>query len=119
MKAGQRAVVAICVVGATLLTACADRGRAPAEVVRGQAVEPAAPTVGIPRVSVSSTPLNSVGYDKSRKILAIRVPATAAFTEYYDVPPAIHEGLMTAPISKGRYLCINTSEDAGYKYARA
>lgn len=70
---------------------------------------------GIPRVSVSSSALRSVGYDNDRAILEIKFHNGAVY-DYYDVPPDVHRGLMSAE-SHGRYFHQHIRE-AGYKYKR-
>lgn len=51
-------------------------------------------------VPVSSTNLRAVGYDPSTQTL--RIEFHNATYDYYNVPSAVHSGLMNAP-SKGQY----------------
>ena len=52
-------------------------------------------------VPVRSSNIASVGYDEESETLEIEF-TTGAIYEYYDVPSAIHEGLISAR-SHGRY----------------
>lgn len=52
-------------------------------------------------VSVNSSTLAKVGYDESRQLLQLHFRSGAAY-QYFGVPSAVHEALLTAA-SKGRY----------------
>lgn len=52
-------------------------------------------------MSVSSSAMEAVGYDDDRRLLAIEFENGAVY-HYFDVPSAVHEGLMGAE-SHGRY----------------
>ena len=54
------------------------------------------------RQPVTSTNMRSVGYDASTQTLEVEFGDGAVY-EYYDVPPAVHVGLMQAT-SQGSYL---------------
>lgn len=53
------------------------------------------------RVSVVSSDLASVGYERTSLTLEIEFQNGAIY-QYFDVPEHVHDGLMAAP-SKGRY----------------
>ena len=72
-------------------------------------------TRGISRVPVSSSALRSVGYDEDRGILEIEFDNGAVY-RYYDVPPEVHRGLMSAD-SHGRYFHRHI-RSAGYRHVR-
>lgn len=65
----------------------------------------AAVTSHIPRESVQSTALATVGYSKRRHILEIQFPNGAVY-RYLDVPPSVYRDLMSAE-SKTRYYDSN------------
>lgn len=52
-------------------------------------------------VDVPSTTIASVGYDPDSLILEIKF-TTGKLYQYFDVPPAIHSGLMNSD-SKGKF----------------
>ena len=53
------------------------------------------------RVSVTSSNLNSVGYDSQKEILKIEFHSGGIY-QYFDVTSKIYDELMTAP-SHGKY----------------
>lgn len=65
----------------------------------------AAITSHIPRETVQSTALASVGYSKRRHILEIQF-ANGAVYRYLDVPPSVYRDLMSSE-SKARYYDSN------------
>ena len=73
-------------VAALLLTSCSH--------------EPSGP-IGIQRVSVSSSAVNSIGYDGSNQTLQIEFVGGEVY-EYKGVPPDVHRAMMAAP-SKGKF----------------
>ncbi len=64
------------------------------------------------RVSVVSTNVRSVGYDKSSSILEIEFKSGSIY-QYFAVPEKEYQGLMNA-VSKGRYLNQNIKDS--YRY---
>jgi hypothetical protein len=69
---------------------------------------------GITRIAVSSSAMVSVGYDASRQLLDIEFPNGDVY-RYFDVPAAVHRGLMTAS-SHGTY--FHASIKGRYRYER-
>jgi hypothetical protein len=67
------------------------------------------------RISVSSSTLVSVGYDEKKSILEVEFKNGSIY-QYYDVPSAVHRGLMAAD-SHGGYLDAKVKK-AGYVYER-
>lgn len=67
------------------------------------------------RVPVTSTNLQSVGYDSHSRILTIEFRNGAVY-EYAGVPPEVHDELMSA-ISHGRYF-HNRVRSAGFTASR-
>ncbi|MEQ5326931.1 MULTISPECIES: KTSC domain-containing protein [Proteus] len=65
------------------------------------------------RVPVSSSNLQSVGYDQATQTLEVAFHSGSVY-QYLNVPSKIHQGLMNAS-SKGQYLDVNIKK-AGYKY---
>ncbi len=69
----------------------------------------------IQRVPVSSTAMNSVGYDQSAHVLEIEFAGGEVY-QYYDVPRRIYDGLMSAE-SHGRYFHQHI-RNARFRYRR-
>ena len=67
------------------------------------------------RISVDSSNLASVGYDKANKILEIEFRNGGVY-EYSGVPPQEHTGLMNAS-SHGEYFDANIKK-AGYSFRK-
>jgi hypothetical protein len=67
------------------------------------------------RATVQSSNLASVGYDASASILEIEFHSGGVY-QYFGVPRAVHEGLMTAA-SKGSYFHHNIKL-AGYPFKK-
>lgn len=67
------------------------------------------------RTSVSSSNLNSIGYDEESRILEIEFN-TGSVYQYVDVPESIYEGLMNAE-SHGKYFDVNIKK-AGYQFVK-
>jgi hypothetical protein len=65
--------------------------------------------------AVESSTLWSVGYDQTLEILQLEFRNRAIY-RYYDVPLAVHEGLIAA-VSKGRY--FNGAIRGQYRYLPA
>jgi hypothetical protein len=65
------------------------------------------------RERVHSEALRSVGYDPDARILEIEFNSGTVY-RYFDVPPSVHAGLMTAE-SKGEYYAMNIRA-AGFEY---
>lgn len=65
------------------------------------------------RESVASEALRSVGYDPDRRILEVEF-ASGAVYRYFDVPPELHAGLMTAA-SHGAFFAVSI-RDAGFEF---
>jgi hypothetical protein len=65
------------------------------------------------RERVHSEALRSVGYDPDARILEIEFNSGTVY-RYFDVPPNVHAGLMTAT-SKGEYYAENVRA-AGFEY---
>jgi len=133
-------LAALCVVGAGVLPGCTARAP-PTEVTSEQAPQPTPPANAVPRgpaesgsgstdrqapppapaatpisrTPVTSSALNSVGYDESQKILAIEFHGGEVY-EYYDVPAQVYHDLMAAA-SKGRYFHQHI-RNGDYKFAR-
>ena len=59
----------------------------------------------IPRKSVSSSQVKSVGYDPKSRVMAVEFHGGGVY-HYHDVPPEKHAALMTAP-SIGSHLHKN------------
>lgn len=70
---------------------------------------------GISLERVSSSALRSVGYDSSRRILAIEFHDGSIY-HYFDVPEHIHTGLMEAS-SHGKYFHRHI-RNSGYRYRK-
>lgn len=56
------------------------------------------------RVRVRSSSLAVVGYDEAGRLLEVEFTNGSVY-EYFDVPPAVHLALMTAP-SLGRHMNV-------------
>jgi hypothetical protein len=69
----------------------------------------------MPRTSVSSSNLASVGYDGIARILEIQF-RNGRIYQYFDVPESIYTDLLVAP-SKGTYFHFNIKR-AGFTFAR-
>jgi len=67
------------------------------------------------RQRVVSSNVDSIGYDVSSKVLEIKFTNGKVY-QYFDVPKAIHEGLMKSE-SKGRYFKSNV-RSASFQYKR-
>lgn len=68
------------------------------------------------RVPVNSSNLRSVGYDSISKILEVEFH-TGTVYQYFDVPDAIHQGLMSAS-SHGRYFYYTVRYKFRYRRIR-
>lgn len=68
------------------------------------------------RTPVSSSNLSSVGYDEENHILEIEFNGGRIY-QYFDVPPRIHEGLMSAS-SHGKYFHRNIKDNFRYDQIR-
>ena len=66
------------------------------------------------RISVSSSNLNSVGYDVPSLTLEVEFKDGALY-QYFDVPASVHQELVTAS-SVGQYFSKNIRNS--YRYAR-
>jgi hypothetical protein len=69
----------------------------------------------IPRVSVSSTSIASIGYDEATQTLEVEF-AHGGVYQYFDVPARVHQDLMAAS-SIGRYVAEEIKPF--YRYSRA
>lgn len=67
------------------------------------------------RTPVSSSNLQSVGYDSDEEILEIEFYSGGVY-QYFNVPPSRYEGLMSAS-SKGSYFDAYIKK-AGYRYRK-
>lgn len=67
------------------------------------------------REPVDSEALTSVGYDPDRRMLEVEFEGGAVY-RYYDVPPELHAGLMSAP-SRGQYFAEHIRNE-GFEYIR-
>ncbi|MCE9634395.1 MAG: KTSC domain-containing protein [Planctomycetes bacterium] len=68
------------------------------------------------RVPVTSTNLESVGYDAASRTLEIEFKNGRHVYQYFDVPPQIHSALMAAQPHPGTFLASNIK--GRYRYAR-
>lgn len=66
------------------------------------------------REPVSSSNIESIGYDEADQILEVEFKNGAVY-QYFDVPAHIHAELMQAP-SVGSYLAANIK--GAYRYSR-
>ncbi len=66
------------------------------------------------RIPVSSTNVAAIGYDQSTMTLEVEFLNGTVY-QYYDVSPAIHQGLMGAA-SIGSYLAHNIKKS--YRYTK-
>ena len=64
-------------------------------------------------IQVSSSNINSIGYDKNLEVLRIEFHEGNLY-EYYNVPNSIYNGLMSAT-SKGSYFHENIKNKYGDK----
>lgn len=67
------------------------------------------------RTAVSSSNIESIGYDASSSILEVRF-LNGAIYQYHNVPHSIYSGLMAAP-SHGSYLDTYIKK-GGYSYRK-
>lgn len=67
------------------------------------------------RISVDSSNLATVGYDKGSQILEIEFNHGGVY-QYYDIPISVYEGLTNAS-SHGTYFDKNIKK-AGYSYKK-
>jgi len=67
------------------------------------------------RQKVVSSNIESVGYNESGKVLEVKFTNGKVY-QYFDVPKAIHEGLMKSE-SKGRYFKSNVRSGT-FQYKR-
>ncbi len=67
------------------------------------------------RITVSSSNLASVGYDETSQTLEIEFLHGGVY-QYFDVPSAVHEGLMNSS-SHGTYFDGHIKK-AGYSYKK-
>lgn len=91
---------ALCVLTTVLAASCGQRT---ADHPNSD-VPPSSPDAernDIHRTFVSSSALRSVGYEEEQRVLEIEFPGGEVY-RYFDVPPDVHRGLMTAR-SAGRY----------------
>jgi hypothetical protein len=65
------------------------------------------------RQPVSSTSLQSVGYDEAKQILEVEFQRGTVY-QYFEVPPQIYQELLAAD-SHGTYFAQNIKK-AGYSY---
>jgi hypothetical protein len=68
------------------------------------------------RKSVSSTTMNSVGYDSGKKLLEMQFSSGDVY-QYFNVPYEVYERLMNAP-SHGQYFNIHI-KDAGFHFEKS
>ncbi len=66
------------------------------------------------RIPVTSSNITAIGYDEASRTLEIEFTSGAIY-QYFDVPPAVHQGLMSAS-SHGSYLASSIKGE--YRYAR-
>lgn len=69
----------------------------------------------IHRISVSSSFIDSIGYDPATRVLEIEMNSGRNLYQYFDVPRSAFDGIMRAS-SKGSY--FNTSIKGAYRYRR-
>jgi len=69
------------------------------------------------RVSVESTTLSWISYDRGRRLLELEF-ANASVYRYLDVPAALHAELLAAP-SKGRFFNQRVRGHFAYQWAEA
>jgi len=69
----------------------------------------------VQREPVASEVLRSVGYDPDRNILELEFTGGEVY-RYFDVPPELHVGLMTA-VSHGAFFAAHI-RDAGFEFER-
>jgi hypothetical protein len=67
------------------------------------------------RETVASEVLRGVGYDPDRNILELEFTSGEVY-RYFDVPPELHVGLMTAD-SHGAFFAAHI-RDAGFEFER-
>ncbi|GAB3686460.1 KTSC domain-containing protein [Salinarchaeum chitinilyticum] len=68
------------------------------------------------RTPVSSSDLDSVGYDQDNQILEVEFNSGGVY-QYFDVPPRIYEGLMNAS-SHGSYFHSQVKDNFRYDQIR-
>lgn len=66
------------------------------------------------RTFISSTNVNSIGYDEASETLEVEFKSGAIY-QYFNVGAVLFEALMTAP-SKGQFLNVNIKNS--YPYSR-
>lgn len=66
------------------------------------------------RVRVSSSNVESIGYDKKQQLMEIAFKTRRVY-QYEDVPPAVHKSLMSS-YSKGRF--VNRKIGTKYPYRK-
>ena len=110
-RSGRAACLAIGIVAA-LITSCERTHR----VEESSEPQPAASHgEQTQRIGVSSTALQSVGYDEDSQTLEIKFTSGAVY-QYFEVPPEVYRGLMAAE-SHGRYFHQHV-RSAGYGHQR-
>ena len=67
------------------------------------------------RKYVSSSNIASIGYDSISQVLEVEF-LNGSIYQYYNVPEALYEGLMSAD-SHGKYLDANIKK-GGYRYSK-
>lgn len=67
------------------------------------------------RKHVSSSNIDSIGYDSKNQILEVEF-LNGSIYQYYDVPEYLYDGLMSAD-SHGKYLDKNIKK-GGFRYER-
>jgi len=70
----------------------------------------------INRIPVTSSDLRSVGYDPTTETLEIEFHSGGIY-QYFDVPPDIHNALMSAS-SHGKYFAANIKNSFGWQKIR-
>jgi len=66
------------------------------------------------RIPVDSSNVSEIGYDLNTQTLEVQFKDGNVY-QYFDVPPGVHEGLMSAS-SKGQFL--NKEIKLNFRYAR-
>jgi hypothetical protein len=105
---GDRLQVSLALVLLVMVSSCgpSDAAKSTAEIARPRRAE---------RTPVTSSNLQSVGYDEESRTLTIEFRNGTVY-EYADVPSEVHDELMNAE-SHGRYFHRRIRE-AGYKTRR-
>ena len=68
------------------------------------------------RVPVTSTTIESVGYDAASRTLEIEFKSRGSVYQYFDVPGQVHAALMASQPHPGTFLHANIK--GRYRYAR-